>query len=156
MPEIEIIAENGERVTREVLSRNVAFFEVEKDYSVNPNFEKLSDNDSVFKPKVAQRIEWDHQADVAKTTTVCGETEKRRDADEGPEITIEGVITEEQIPRIKALKSRNITLISDVHSGRVYIGRVTIEQNTDVIHYIENGQEQLAFTFQIQTGKQDE
>lgn len=165
MAKISIVAENGEYIQQEVLSRNVAFFETdfvrELDYTER-NVEKteyyyqVSDDNSIFKPKVAQRVEYDHQGDVSQTTTVCGETEKRRDADEGPEITVEGIIVEDQIPRLKSLKGRDVTMISDVHSGPVYVGRVTVEQNTDIIHYIENGEKQLAFTFQLQTGEQSE
>lgn len=165
MPKISIVAENGEYIQQEVLSRNVAFFETEfvrqltsteRNVETTEYYFQVADDESIFKPKVAQRVEYDHQGDISQTTTVCGETEKRRDADEGPELTVEGIIVEEQIPRLKSLKGRDVTMISDVHSGPVYIGRVSIEQSTDVIHYIENGNEELAFTFQLQTGEQSE
>jgi len=152
MAEIRVRDQNGQYIRKEVLSRKAAIVRgrLEGDTVVT------EDDDDVFKPKVAQRVEYDHQGDISQTKTVCGETEKRRDADEGPEMTIEGIITSEQLPKLKSFENADATLISDVHSGPIYVGRLTIEQNTDITHYIENGEEKLAFVFQIQTGEQDD
>ena len=66
-------------------------------------------------------------------------------------MTIEGILVEDQLEPAKQLKEgEEITLVSDVHQGQVFVKRLTIEQTPDLIHYIQDGQEQLAFGFQLQ------
>lgn len=146
MPSITVLGEDGGIVRQEVLSRNIAIYGGTDD---DTEVEELN-------PSVVQRVEYDHSGQTSSITSVCGDTENRRESDEQPDITVEGVIIEEELNDIKGLKNRDeITLVSDVHSGPVYVKRVTIEQNTDVIHYIpdDSNEEKLAFVFQLQLGQ---
>ena len=141
MTSVRIKNEVGEIVTREVLSRKA---------TIIPN------DREEFSPSVVQRVEYDHRGQTSSVTSVCGETENRRESDEQPDITVEGIITSDEIPVIKGLKKgEEVTLVSDIHQGEVFVKRVTIEQSTDVIHYIptESNEEKLAFTFQLQLGQ---
>lgn len=136
MPSIRVINDQGDLQVREVVSRNA---------TVSP---QQGDN---FSPAVVQRVEYDHKGGSASVTTVCGETENRRSSDKKPDITIEGIITEPQLDTAKQLREGDeITLVSDVHQGRVFVKRLTIEQNSDIVEYIENGESELAFAFQLQ------
>jgi len=136
MASIRVINEAGELEVQEVVSREA---------TVSP-----SDRPD-FEPAVTQRVEYDHTGQSSSITTTCGETENRRESDEKPDMTIEGILVEDQLEPIKQLKEgEKITLVSDVHQGQVFVKRVTIEQTPDLIHYIENGEEQLAFGFQLQ------
>lgn len=144
MPSIRYINERGEVDERSVLSRNAAIIPAD-DEGIDE-----------FVPEVVQRVEYDHSGQTSSITTVCGETENRRESDEQPDVTIEGIITSGNIPAIKSLKKgEEITLVSDIHQGSVLVKRVTIEQNADVTHYIpeEGGDEELAFKFQLQLGQ---
>lgn len=143
MTSIRIVDEVGEVVEREVLSRDAA---------VIPE----DDNLERFVPSVVQRVEYDHKGQTSSLTSVCGETENRREGDNNPDITIEGIVTTDEIPQAKQLKEgQEITLVSDVHQGQVFVKSLTIEQTQDLIHYIpdESDEEQLAFTFQLQLGQ---
>jgi len=136
MANIRVINEAGELEVQEVVSREA---------TVSP-----SDRPD-FTPAVTQRVEYDHSGQQSSITTTCGETENRRESDEKPDMTIDGILTEDQLEPIKQLKEgEEITLVSDIHQGTVFVKRVTIEQTPDLIHYIENGEEQLAFGFQLQ------
>jgi hypothetical protein len=111
----------------------------------------IPSNQDPFEPAVVQRIEYDHEGQMSQITTECGETENRREADNKPNMTVEGIITESQLGAIKSLKRGDeITLISDLHQGEVIVRRTTIEQNTDIIEYTEGGETELAFGFQLQ------
>lgn len=137
MARLQVRGEDGTIQEREVISRNVAV---------------IPSEGSEFAPAVAQRVEYDHEGQTSSITTECGETENRREADEKPDLTIEGVITEDQLDPIKQLKRGDeITLVSDVHKGEVFVRRTTIEQSQDLISYVdEDGTERLAFSFQLQ------
>jgi hypothetical protein len=150
MPSVRVVNDDGEIVTQEVLSRNCSVLK----YMYEEGDERVYDDE--FSPSVVQRVEYDHRGQSSSVTSVCGETENRRESDQQPDITVEGIITEPEIPSLKDLKRGDeITLISDVHQGHVYVKRVTIEQSTDIIKYIpdESDQEELAFTFQLQLGQ---
>lgn len=135
MATLQVIGEDGTIQEREVISRN-ALVDTEQEQ---------------FRPEVVQRVEYDHSGQSSSVTTVCGETENRRESDEKPAIAVEGVITEDQIEDAKALKNRDeATLVSDVHQGPVFVKRLTIEQNADVVSYRDESGEQLAFAFQLQ------
>ena len=136
MASIRIINEEGDLQVQEVVSR---------DASVIP------EDREEFTPAVTQRVEYDHTGQTSSISTACGETENRRESDDKPDMTIEGILVEDQLNAAKSLKEgEKITLVSDVHQGEVFIKRLTIEQRQDLIHYIENGNEQLAFGFQLQ------
>lgn len=134
---------------------NSAFPVRQTDFSAfDINFDS---REGIFYPAVVQRVEYDHQGAVSSTSSVCGETENRRETDEQPDITIEGIITAPQLSDIKTLKNgTRTTVISDVHSGKVLVKRVTIEQNTDIIELEINGNAKLAFAFQLQLGQPDD
>lgn len=136
MPSIRVINDQGATVEQDVVSR---------DASVVPN------EGDPFRPAVTQRVEYDHSGQTSTNTTVCGETENRRESDRKPDMTIEGIITEPQLETAKQLEEGDqITLVSDVHQGQVFVKRLTITQEADLLYYIENGQEELAFSFQLQ------
>lgn len=136
MSSIRIINEEGELVEKEVVSRSA---------TVSP------DDREDFEPAVVQRVEYDHTGQSSSISSTCGETENRRETDDKPDMTIEGILVEEQLEQAKNLKEgEEITLVSDVHQGQVFVKRLTIEQNQDLIHYIEDGVESLAFGFQLQ------
>lgn len=136
MSSIRIINEEGDLVEKEVVSRTA---------SITP------DNRESFEPAVVQRVEYDHTGQSSSISTTCGETENRRETDDKPDMTIEGILIEDQLEQAKSLKEgEEITLVSDVHQGQVFVKRLTIEQNQDLIHYIENGVEYLAFGFSLQ------
>lgn len=136
MPSIQVVNEAGELEIQDVVSREA---------TVSP-----SDRED-FTPAVTQRVEYDNTGQSSSISSVCGETENRRETDDKPDMTIEGILTEDQLERAKALKEgEEITLVSDIHQGRVFVKRLTIEQSSDLIHYIDNGQEKLAFGFQLQ------
>jgi hypothetical protein len=141
MPSLRVIPEGGgQPVETDVLSRNARV---------------IPDNQDEFAPAVVERVEYDHSGQTSSITSVCGETENRRESSEQPELTVEGILTEDQLPDAKSLKEgQEITFISDVHQGQVYIKRLTIEQSSDIIAYInDSGEEKLAFTFQLQLGQ---
>ena len=135
MVEYEIV-QDGEIVRTEAVSRNAV---------VSP-----SDRED-FEPAVVERVEYDKSGQTSSVSSECGETENRRETDENPAMTIEGVLVEEQLPQIKSLEEgEKITIISDIHQGDVFVKRVTIEQNTDIIHAYIGGKQYLAFPFQLQ------
>lgn len=138
MSTVTIINEDGEQEKREIVSEQVSL--------------RLEDG-SLFEPAVAQRVEFDHEGGMSQIKHQnCNKTRNRRESDEKPDIVVEGICTEGQLETLKSLKSqRELTLITDLYSGDVVVKRLTIEQNTDVIHFAPNGEEwQLAFEFQLQ------
>jgi len=146
MPQIEVVTNDGV-VQQQVISRDAAII---------PSQNDQENGVGRFEPAVVQSIEYDHEGDSSAATTVCGETENRRTSDENPEITIEGIITEEQLDTIKSLKRGDeITLISDIEQGQVFVRRVTINQSSDLIGYLPDGADkaQLAMNFQLQLKK---
>lgn len=146
MPTITIRGENGQVVEREVVSRRAIIAE----FSDEPEA-GVDDLDPILEPAVPQRIEYDDEGTMSTIQTICGESETRRSGDEGVSMVLEGILTRDQLPDAKSISSGdNLTLVSDVHSGPIEVQRVTIEQNTDIIHFVENGDQQLAFGFQMQ------
>lgn len=145
MSQVIIRGANGELKETRVVS---------KEAHVIPESDDLNE----FHPTVVQSVEYDHKGGTSSITTVCGESESRRTSDNLPDITIEGVIVKDEIEDMKNLKrGEEITLISDVHKGQIYVRRVTIGQDTDVVEYVPDGNEerQLAFSFQLQLGQLD-
>lgn len=141
MASIRVINEAGELEIRETVSREAAVYRYDSDNDLQDQFE----------PAVVQRVEYDHTGQTSQITSVCGETENRRESDDKPDMTVEGVITESQLASAKALREgEKIRLVSDVHQGDVFVKRLTITQESSLVHYIENGQEELAFSFQLQ------
>ena len=128
----------------------------------NTNFDAFDidfdEQEGIFYPAVVESVEYDHEGEVSSLMSACGETENRRSGDHLPDVTIEGVLTESQLPEIKTLdQGQETTVISDIHSGRVLVKRVTITQNTDIIEYVpDNGESELAFAFQLQLGQPDD
>lgn len=141
MPRLRVVPpdNSGGTTTTKVLSRDASI---------------VTDDENVFSPAVVERVEYDHTGQTSSITSVCGETENRRESDEKPDLTLEGVITEDQLTEAKRLKEgEEITLISDVHQGPVYIKRLTIEQSSDLVSFIgDDGEEKLAFSFSLQLG----
>jgi len=180
MPRVEFLSQNGFEVTEEVLSRNPLFTFSEsinlqqgftsasreqiEQFNLTEEFENRSlenvdttENQQIFRPTLTQRLEFDEKGKQSQTTTVCGDTVNRREGSNLPELTLEGIITEDKVAQIKALKRRaNPIFISDLYKGEVYIKRVTIEQTSDLLYWVEDGEKKLAFNFQVQTGKPEE
>lgn len=147
MPRIRVLDDGGEIVEQETLSRQASI--------IYDDVDDIDDAeaDDMLQPAIVERVEYDHKGQESSLTTVCGETENRREGDEKPDITVEGILTESQLPEAKQLEEGlETTLVSDVHTGRVYVSRLTIEQNMDVVEYIPDGSDEseLAFTFQLQ------
>lgn len=149
---ITIINENGEMVEREVVNRGVAFV---KDADLNGPGEYLDQNgdeQNIIEPAVAQRVEWDHKGVMSQIMTVCGETENRREGDNKPNITVEGIVTDDNLEALKTLeKGDEIIFVSDVDQNKVIVKRVSVEQSTDIVHFTpDGGERKLAFGFQVQ------
>lgn len=137
MASLIVVDQNGREVEQEVESRNVA----------------IVTESQRIEPAVVQRVEYDHEGGISQITySSCSRTENRRESDKGPDLAVEGVVGEEGKDALKTLHhGQNITLVSDVETTSVVVKRVTIEQNTDIIHITpDGGEEQLAFPFQLQ------
>ena len=151
MATISVINENGEVVDRKITSRNIA---IVKDTDINTLNGVAYSIDSVdsIEPAVVQRLKYDDEGKQSQTTTVCGETENRREADRGVDLTVEGILVKDQLEDIKNLKQfGEFTLVSDIETNTFIVKRTTIEQNTEIIHFTPNGgTQQLAFPFQLQ------
>jgi hypothetical protein len=137
MASVGVISEDGEVIEREVFSReaNIA-----------------SDNVGEINPSVTQRIKFDNKGQMSSITTECGETENRRQGNNKPKITVEGIIVESEIDDMRSLKNEEeITFISDIFKGDVIVERLSIMQKEDLIYFKPDGEEQeLAFNFQLQ------
>lgn len=160
MPTVQIFNENGTIEDAEIISRGAAILtNVERIDSDTPfpSFEDLDPtNPEILEPAATQRVEYDNKGQMSSITTDCGETENRREAENKPSITLEGIITESQVPAMKALKNKErLVLISDVDQGEVFVDRLTISQDTNIISVAPNGggEEELAFSFQMQLKK---
>ena len=150
MATISVINENGKVVDREITSRNIT---IVKDADINTqNGETSIDSVDSIEPAVVQRLKYDDEGKQSQTTTVCGETENRREADRGVDLTVEGILVKDQLEDIKNLKQfGEFTLVSDIETNTFIVKRTTIEQNTEIIHFTPNGgTQQLAFPFQLQ------
>lgn len=137
MANIGIINDAGEQIEREVISRKA-------------NIE--SEQVGSLSPSVVTRIKFDNKGQMSSITTECGETENRRQADKKPNIAVEGIIVEDEIDDLRALKNQTeITFVSDIFKGNVIVERLSIVQSQDLLYYKpNNGDKQLAFEFQMQ------
>jgi len=158
MPRIRYVDDDGETVEQELISRRAAIFPGSAlehfedsgfDTGLDPGVVTTGDE---FRPTLVERVEFDHEGGMSSITTVCGETENRRESDKKPRIVVEGIAVEDDLSELRRLKTMDSPiLVSDVFQGEVEVRRVTVEQNTDLIEYIpENGEPQLAFSFQLQ------
>jgi len=134
---IGVIGEDGGTVERKTVS---AGFSVESDVT------------GELEPSVTQSVKFDNKGQMSSITTQCGETENRRQGENKPNLTVEGIIVREEISQLRALQNaENIEVTSDIYKGPAIINRVSITQSSDLIYYKPNGgNEQLAFTFQLQ------
>lgn len=109
-------------------------------------------NVGTFEPSIIQQIKYDNKGQMSSLTTVCGETENRREGDNKATLTVEGIIRESEIDDMRALKyEEEITFISDIYRGNVTVQRLSITQSTDVLRVAPNSDdEELAFSFQLQ------
>lgn len=137
MATIGIINENGEQIERRVVSKNA-----------NLRSEAIGS----FSPTLVQRIKFDNKGQMSSITTECGETENRREGNNKVNLTVEGIIVQDEIQQLRALEAREqITFVSDMYDGPVIIERLSITQDPSLIYYKENNaEEQLAFNFQLQ------
>lgn len=141
MASIRVINEAGELELRETVSREASVYRYDES-------DELQDQ---FEPAVVQRVEYDHTGEMSQIRSVCGETENRRESDDKPDMTIEGVLTSSQLETAKGLREgEKIRLVSDIHQGDVFVKRLTITQESNLVHYVEDGEEELAFSFQLQ------
>lgn len=141
MTSIRIINEAGQLELRETVSRNAVVY----------RYDSQDQKQDQLEPAVVQTVEYDHTGQTSQITTVCGETENRRENDDKPDMTISGILTSSQLETAKALRDgEKVRLVSDVHQGDVFVKRLTITQDSDLVHYIEDGEEELAFSFQLQ------
>ena len=139
MPFINVIPEGAtEAEERRIISRKASF---------DPQ------DAQEFEPAVVQRIEYDNEGQMSQVTTLCGESENRRSGENLPKMTVEGIITEDQLGNAKALQAGDeITMVSDIYSGPVTVRRLTIEQSDDLLTLRTQGNntEKTAFRFQLQ------
>lgn len=136
MPSIGIINENGVQVEKDIVSREASI---------------ESDERGEINPSIIQRVKFDHKGQMSSITTECGETENRRQSDNNPNITVEGIIQSDEIRDLRSLKNEEkILFISDIFSGNVIIERLSIVQSTDILYLKIGGEEELAFNFQMQ------
>jgi len=135
MATVTIVRENGQRDQVEFTS--------------NATLER--EDGETFQPSVVQRMEYDAEGEDSSITTNCGETEQRQEGAKPPDIVMEGIVGESELPQLKGLRSEYITLVSPTHSGEIYVRRVTIEQTADVVDITLNGGEtEKAFGYQLQ------
>jgi len=134
---LAIIGEDGSQITKDVVSYG---FVIDSDVT------------GEIEPSVTQTLKFDNKGQMSSITTQCGETENRRQAENKPNVTAEGVIVKDEIPQIRQLKNADqVTITSDIYSGPVIIDRVSITQESDLIYYQPNGgNKQLAFSYQLQ------
>lgn len=140
MASIGVINDDGGVVERNVISRN-ASVEAESVGEISPS--------------VVQQVKFDNKGQMSSITTECGETENRREGENQPNLTVEGVIVEDEIDQMRALKNEdNISFVSDIYSGDVIVERLSITQKPELQYYKpDGGEEQLAFAFQMQLKK---
>lgn len=156
MASLRVRGEDGSIVERQVFSRRATLFSDIEDVADGVAVNETGNFNVELDPAVVQSVEYDHRGQTSSITSQCGETENRRASDELPDIAIEGVLVESQLDDAKQLKEGDrITLVSDLYQGPVFIKRLTITQDTDIIHYVPNGsnEEELAFSFQLQVGQ---
>lgn len=137
MANIGIINDEGQQVEREVVSRNASI---------------QSDTVGSLNPSVITRVKFDNKGLMSSVTTECGETENRRAGNNNPNLTIEGIITEDEIDDLRSVKNQEeVSLVSDIYKGNVIVERLSITQTQDLLYYKpNNGEKQLAFEFQMQ------
>lgn len=137
MASIGVIDENGVEQEQSIISREATV---------------QSDNVGEIDPSVTQRIKYDNKGQMSSLTSECGETENRRQGDNKPKLTVEGIIVEGEIGDLRSLKNQEeITFISDIYEGSVIVERLSIVQSQDLLYYRPNGgDKQLAFEFQMQ------
>ena len=138
MPSLRVINESGEVETVDVTTGGVAF---------------ETDDGGVFQPAIVERVEFDHEGIMSQITWKnCNRVSNRREADQKPDIVIEGVVTEDQLETLKELdRHSDLRLVSDIHDGPVVVRRTTVEQTADLVEFIpESGEPSLAFGFQLQ------
>lgn len=137
MAVIRVVNENGELEERRVGGSSTSI---------------VVEGGNDFDPAVVQRIEYDDAGQMSTISTVCGETENRRETSDKPDITLEGIVTESQLPDLKNISNGDrITLLSDIEDGDVIVRRVTVEQTADLVEFVpDGGTAELAFSFQLQ------
>jgi hypothetical protein len=139
VPSVRVINEQGELEEIDLTSKRVSI---------------ELDSGERFEPAVVDRIEYDHEGEISQITNyACDKTENRRETDPKADLAIEGIVTEDQLDVAKSLKEqKSPTLVSDLFGGRIAVRRVTLEQNTDLIHFVADGEgePQLAFEFLLQ------
>jgi hypothetical protein len=120
---------------------------------ISKDVEFVPDEQPDFEPAVVQRVEYDNEGQMSQVTTVCGESENRRTGENLPKLTVEGIITEQQLKRARGLRAASrVVMVSDLYTGEVTIRRLTIEQTADLvsIKLEDDDVERQAFSFQIQ------
>jgi hypothetical protein len=143
MSSIGLTNDDGEQIEREVVSRKGSF-------KAN-----VGDSATSISPSVVTRIKFDNKGQMSSITTECGETENRRSGNNKPNITVEGIITSDEIETMRSMKNEEeVKFISDIYKGNVIVERLSIIQTQDLHYYKEDGgPKQLAFEFQMQLKK---
>lgn len=138
MATIGIINERGEEMERRVISRGAQI-----------DAEQLGGE---IEPSLVQNVKFDHKGQMSSITTECGETENRREGDNKVNITVEGIITVDEVDDMRSLRNEEkINFVSDIYSGEVIVKRLSITQSADLLYYKPSGGEQeLALNFQLQ------
>lgn len=134
---VRVIDDEVGRTVNEIISRDAAL---------------QGDTIGQVTPSIVQNVKFDNKGQMSSLTSNCGETENRREGDNKPSLTVDGIIGESEIDEMRALKFQDtISFVSDVYRGDVIVKRLSIEQSADLLSIKPNsGEEELAFTFQLQ------
>jgi hypothetical protein len=115
-----------------------------------------------FEPAVAQEVEVNRAGEVSTITTDCGRTETTREGDLNFEVTINGIITDEQLSDYAFIIAggETVDLTCDVRpaNGLYVVREGNIAQTNERAYLIDSSQtdlqteaaRQLAFGFEIQ------
>lgn len=140
MVTVSVVNNNGDVVEQELISRP-ASLKAEND-----------EQSQALDPSIVQRIKFDNKGQMSSITSECGETENRRQGNDKAKLTVEGIITADEIQQMRSLKNKErISFNSDVFQGIVIVERLSITQENDLISISLTGEkEKLAFKFQLQ------
>ena len=133
--EIGIIGETGEEQRREVSDSGLTF---------------RRDDGTTVEPTITQRVEYDASGEDSTTTTVCGETEQRKESESKPDLVVEGILSFPDMNAMKSIQNQNVDVTCPIHTGEVYVKRLTIEDNAKLHKIYIDGEDYDAYKFQTQ------
>lgn len=109
-----------------------------------------------FTPATVDNVEYKHEGVLSRkqeyaTSEGNCEVTYRRETDDEPDITVEGVVQKNQLDELKRLKgATDLKVITDVESNTVAVERLRLEQVSDLVSVTIDGNTELAFLFTLQ------